>query len=140
MFLLGQKGKMGTIARCSTEKGLTTTVFKPFNKKEKEAWLETCSERGFIRLYDPYACLKRSVVVPCTLQTSAAEIAGKLGLLPTDLHMQMGGDELLRLGQDEKPLKIQNEYLKVMGIADLRKQQELGDVLSLGYLIRFFAG
>ncbi len=114
--------------------------FKPFNEKEKNQWIGGHSDRGFIRLFDPNSNLKCSLVIPCSVRTTCKEICLKLGLKTTCLYLQYNGDVLKRLESAEKPLALQSEYLERIGLADSQRQAEMGDRLSLGFLVRFFAG
>ncbi|XP_036376831.1 PH domain leucine-rich repeat-containing protein phosphatase 1-like [Megalops cyprinoides] len=56
------------------------------------------------------------------------------------LYVQMHGEAARRLGHDEKPLKIQNDYLYKLGFKDPWRVQDEGMDTEIGCLIRFFAG
>uniref|UniRef100_A0A5S6QLY9 PPM-type phosphatase domain-containing protein n=1 Tax=Trichuris muris TaxID=70415 RepID=A0A5S6QLY9_TRIMR len=113
---------------------------KPFTETEKARWISQAVDHGFVRLYDPEAFLASSLVVPCTLDTTCTQVASKLGINPSDFHVQFNSHTLRRLLADDRPLAIQNKFLTSIGITNVRRQQFEGDKIDLGYLIRFYAG
>ncbi|XP_051557049.1 PH domain leucine-rich repeat-containing protein phosphatase 1-like [Myxocyprinus asiaticus] len=56
------------------------------------------------------------------------------------LYVQMHGEAARRLGPDEKPLQIQNDFLFKLGFKDPWRVQEEGMDTELGSLLRFYAG
>ncbi|KAJ8276844.1 hypothetical protein GJAV_G00068540 [Gymnothorax javanicus] len=56
------------------------------------------------------------------------------------LYVQMHGEAARRLGESEKPLQIQNDYLYRLGFKDPWRVQDEGMDAEIGCLIRFFAG
>ncbi|KAL4630989.1 PH domain leucine-rich repeat-containing protein phosphatase 1-like [Arapaima gigas] len=61
------------------------------------------------------------------------------GSSPT-LYVQLHGEAARRLEPDEKPLRIQNEYLRGLGFREPRRVQDEGLDAEIGCLIRFYAG
>ncbi|XP_041103927.1 PH domain leucine-rich repeat protein phosphatase 1-like [Polyodon spathula] len=59
--------------------------------------------------------------------------------IPT-LYVQLHGEAVRRLDPDEKPLKIQNDYLFQLGFKDPWRVQEEGMDSEIGCLIRFYTG
>uniref|UniRef100_A0A8C8MP34 protein-serine/threonine phosphatase n=1 Tax=Oncorhynchus tshawytscha TaxID=74940 RepID=A0A8C8MP34_ONCTS len=56
------------------------------------------------------------------------------------LYVQLHGDAVRRLGQDERPLQIQNDFLFKLGFKDPWRVQEEGMNTEIGSLLRFYAG
>eukprot|EP00063_Salmo_salar_P071671 XP_014046506.1 PREDICTED: PH domain leucine-rich repeat-containing protein phosphatase 1-like [Salmo salar] len=56
------------------------------------------------------------------------------------LYVQLHGEAARRLGQDERPLQIQNDFLFKLGFKDPWRVQEEGMNTELGSLLRFYAG
>ncbi|XP_055722648.1 PH domain leucine-rich repeat-containing protein phosphatase 1-like [Salvelinus fontinalis] len=56
------------------------------------------------------------------------------------LYVQLHGDAVRRLGQDERPLQIQNDFLFKLGFKDPWRVQEEGTNTEIGSLLRFYAG
>uniref|UniRef100_A0A8C7S3Q9 PH domain leucine-rich repeat-containing protein phosphatase 2 n=1 Tax=Oncorhynchus mykiss TaxID=8022 RepID=A0A8C7S3Q9_ONCMY len=56
------------------------------------------------------------------------------------LYVQLHGEAVRRLGQDERPLQIQNDFLFKLGFKDPWRVQEEGMNTELGSLLRFYAG
>uniref|UniRef100_A0A674F410 protein-serine/threonine phosphatase n=1 Tax=Salmo trutta TaxID=8032 RepID=A0A674F410_SALTR len=56
------------------------------------------------------------------------------------LYVQLHGDAARRLGQDERPLQIQNDFLFKLGFKDPWRVQEEGMNTEIGSLLRFYAG
>lgn len=56
------------------------------------------------------------------------------------LYIQLHGGAVRRLGDDEKPLQILNEYLTNLGFEDAWRVQEEGMNPEIGCLIRFYFG
>ncbi|KAL6104630.1 phlpp1 [Pungitius sinensis] len=61
------------------------------------------------------------------------------GSSPT-LYVQMHGEAVRRLGPDERPLQIQNDFLFKLGFKDPWRVQEEGLNTEIGSLLRFYAG
>ncbi|XP_061096047.1 PH domain leucine-rich repeat protein phosphatase 1-like [Conger conger] len=79
------------------------------------------------------AAVKHDPAYPGPLQTDRGDFT------PT-LYVQMHGEAARRLGQDETPLQIQNDYLYKLGFKDPWRVQDEGMDTEIGCLIRFFAG
>uniref|UniRef100_A0A672NLH0 PH domain and leucine rich repeat protein phosphatase 1 n=1 Tax=Sinocyclocheilus grahami TaxID=75366 RepID=A0A672NLH0_SINGR len=60
-------------------------------------------------------------------------------ILPA-LYVQLHGEAARRLGPDERPLQIQNDFLFKLGFKDPWRVQEEGMNTELGSLLRFYAG
>lgn len=56
------------------------------------------------------------------------------------LYVQLHGEITRRLEPQEKPLKVQNDYLFKLGFKDLWRIQEEGMDSEIGCLVRFYAG
>ncbi|XP_030629329.1 PH domain leucine-rich repeat protein phosphatase 1 [Chanos chanos] len=56
------------------------------------------------------------------------------------LYVQLHGEAARRLGPDERPLQIQNDFLFKLGFKDPWRVQEEGMNPELGSLLRFYAG
>ncbi|XP_016103380.1 PH domain leucine-rich repeat protein phosphatase 1-like [Sinocyclocheilus grahami] len=56
------------------------------------------------------------------------------------LYVQLHGEAARRLGPDERPLQIQNDFLFKLGFKDPWRVQEEGMNTELGSLLRFYAG
>lgn len=56
------------------------------------------------------------------------------------LYVQLHGEAARRLGRDERPLQIQNDFLFKLGFKDPWRVQEEGMNTELGSLLRFYAG
>lgn len=64
-----------------------------------------------------------------------------INITPTPaLFVQLHGGAVRRLGDDERPLQILNEYLNTMGYEDAWRVQEEGMNPEIGCLIRFYFG
>lgn len=97
----------------------------------------------------PPKCSSSSLTRPLTSQTSAqadldipAESRGwpePVGSTP-GLFVQLHGGAVRRLGDDEKPLQMLNEYLTNLGFEDPWRVQEEGMNPDIGCLIRFYFG
>lgn len=56
------------------------------------------------------------------------------------LYVQLHGEAVRRLGPDERPLQIQNDFLFKLGFKDPWRVQEEGLNTEIGSLLRFYAG
>lgn len=56
------------------------------------------------------------------------------------LYVQLHGEAARRLGPDERPLQLQNDFLFKLGFKDPLRIQEEGMNTELGSLLRFYAG
>uniref|UniRef100_A0A3B3RI83 PHLPP-like RA domain-containing protein n=1 Tax=Paramormyrops kingsleyae TaxID=1676925 RepID=A0A3B3RI83_9TELE len=103
-------------------------------------WVRSDLRRGCVHVHDrrSASCLRP---VLCTLDTTAGEIAHRLSHDPTPtLYVQLHGETARRLELDEKPLRIQKDYLFKLGFKDPWRVQEEGMDSEIGSLIRFYAG
>ncbi|KAK6302733.1 hypothetical protein J4Q44_G00270880 [Coregonus suidteri] len=62
------------------------------------------------------------------------------GNINPTLYIQLHGEAVRRLGQDERPLQIQNDFLFKLGFKDPWRVQEEGMNTEIGSLLRFYAG
>ncbi|KAF4088828.1 hypothetical protein AMELA_G00059180 [Ameiurus melas] len=65
--------------------------------------------------------------------------ASELDMSPA-LYVQLHGEAARRLGPDERPLQLQNDFLFKLGFKDPWRVQEEGMNTELGSLLRFYAG
>ncbi|XP_051553414.1 PH domain leucine-rich repeat-containing protein phosphatase 1-like [Myxocyprinus asiaticus] len=56
------------------------------------------------------------------------------------LYVQLHGETARRMGPDERPLQVQNDFLFKLGFKDPWRVQEEGMNTELGSLLRFYAG
>lgn len=56
------------------------------------------------------------------------------------IYVQLHGEAVRRLGHDERPLQIQNDFLFKLGFKDPWRVQEEGMNTEIGSLLRFYAG
>uniref|UniRef100_A0A8C7NHG4 protein-serine/threonine phosphatase n=1 Tax=Oncorhynchus mykiss TaxID=8022 RepID=A0A8C7NHG4_ONCMY len=99
-------------------------------------WVRVDLHRGSIHVHDKLTSPSYPRPVLCTIDTTA-EAAGDTS--PT-LYVQLHGDAVRRLGQDERPLQIQNDFLFKLGFKDPWRVQEEGMNTEIGSLLRFYAG
>uniref|UniRef100_A0A8C1UXW1 protein-serine/threonine phosphatase n=1 Tax=Cyprinus carpio TaxID=7962 RepID=A0A8C1UXW1_CYPCA len=77
---------------------------------------------------------------------SSPDTGGDEAVTPSDsdsspaLYVQLHGEAARRLGPDERPLQIQNDFLFKLGFKDPWRVQEEGMNTELGSLLRFYAG
>ncbi|CAH1779251.1 unnamed protein product [Owenia fusiformis] len=107
---------------------------------DKRQWLESDPENGFVRIYAADSDFRKSQLVPCNISTTAHKISLRLGIPPNSLHVQFNGDIIKRVSPHQCPLVMQNEYLEGLGYTSLRRIQDEGASMELGYLIRFYTG
>uniref|UniRef100_G3NLY2 PPM-type phosphatase domain-containing protein n=1 Tax=Gasterosteus aculeatus aculeatus TaxID=481459 RepID=G3NLY2_GASAC len=101
-----------------------------------KTWVRSDSRRGCIHVHD-WLTPSYPRPVLCTVDTTAAEVAGS----PTPaLFVQLHGGVVRRLGDDERPLQIFNEYLTDLGFEDPWRVQGEGMNPEVGCLIRFYFG
>uniref|UniRef100_A0A3Q3X046 protein-serine/threonine phosphatase n=1 Tax=Mola mola TaxID=94237 RepID=A0A3Q3X046_MOLML len=95
-------------------------------------WVRADFHRGSIHVHDRLTTSYPRPVL-CTMDTTAGEVA------PT-LYVQLHGEAVRRLGPDERPLQIQNDFLFKLGFKDPWRVQEEGLNTEIGSLLRFYAG
>uniref|UniRef100_A0A8C7S138 PH domain leucine-rich repeat-containing protein phosphatase 2 n=1 Tax=Oncorhynchus mykiss TaxID=8022 RepID=A0A8C7S138_ONCMY len=101
-------------------------------------WVRGDLHRGSIHVHDKLTSPSYPRPVVCTMDTTAGEMALR-DTSPT-LYVQLHGEAVRRLGQDERPLQIQNDFLFKLGFKDPWRVQEEGMNTELGSLLRFYAG
>uniref|UniRef100_A0A673YFE1 Leucine-rich repeat protein SHOC-2 n=1 Tax=Salmo trutta TaxID=8032 RepID=A0A673YFE1_SALTR len=111
-----------------------------------KAWVRADLQQGCIHVHDRLTPSYPRAVL-CTVDTTAGEIAARLGVPGPEkvspapaLFAQLHGGAMRRLEDDEKPLQMQNEYLSNLGYGDPWRVQEEGMDPEIGCLIRFYAG
>uniref|UniRef100_A0A8C8A2E0 PH domain and leucine rich repeat protein phosphatase 1 n=1 Tax=Oryzias sinensis TaxID=183150 RepID=A0A8C8A2E0_9TELE len=100
-----------------------------------KSWVRSDLRRGCIHVHD-WLMPSHPRPVLCTVDTTARDIAGRLDALFIQLH----GGAVRRLGDDERPLQILNDYLSNLGFEDGWRAQEEGMHAEIGCLIRFYFG
>lgn len=98
-------------------------------------WLEGSPEHGVVQVYtlgSTYCDL-----VKCTVHTLAETVMAKC--LSHELHVQYGG-RVRKLDVEDRPLHIQNEFLRSIGYEEHRRVQLEGISPELGPLFKFVTG
>uniref|UniRef100_A0A8C7HZL7 protein-serine/threonine phosphatase n=1 Tax=Oncorhynchus kisutch TaxID=8019 RepID=A0A8C7HZL7_ONCKI len=103
-------------------------------------WVRGDLHRGSIHVHDKLTSPSYPRPVVCTMDTTAGEMADAAGDTSPTLYVQLHGEAVRRLGQDERPLQIQNDFLFKLGFKDPWRVQEEGMNTELGSLLRFYAG
>uniref|UniRef100_A0A6Q2YR27 protein-serine/threonine phosphatase n=1 Tax=Esox lucius TaxID=8010 RepID=A0A6Q2YR27_ESOLU len=101
-------------------------------------WVRGDLHRGSIHVHDKLTSPSYPRPVLCTMDTTAGEIA--LHDTNPTLYVQFHGEAVRRLGQDERPLQIQHDFLFKLGFKDPWRVQEEGMNTEIGSLLRFYAG
>lgn len=135
----------------------TTTTDSPVSSNQVTR-LDNDTETGAVDdpdtpklIKSPSKCPSSSQTRPLTSQASAQpdlEIpeGSKAWLEPINtsptpaLFVQLHGGAVRRLGDDERPLQILNEYLTNLGFEDAWRVQEEGMNSEIGCLLRFYFG
>uniref|UniRef100_A0A4W5KIZ7 protein-serine/threonine phosphatase n=1 Tax=Hucho hucho TaxID=62062 RepID=A0A4W5KIZ7_9TELE len=103
-------------------------------------WVRVDLHRGSIHVHDKLTSPSYPRPVLCTIDTTADEDRDAAGDTSPTLYVQLHGDAVRRLGQDERPLQIQNDFLFKLGFKDPWRVQEEGMNTEIGSLLRFYAG
>uniref|UniRef100_A0A674F3V6 protein-serine/threonine phosphatase n=1 Tax=Salmo trutta TaxID=8032 RepID=A0A674F3V6_SALTR len=103
-------------------------------------WVRGDLHRGSIHVHDKLTSPSYPRPVLCTIDTTADEDRDAAGDTSPTLYVQLHGDAARRLGQDERPLQIQNDFLFKLGFKDPWRVQEEGMNTEIGSLLRFYAG
>ncbi|KAF4116998.1 PH domain leucine-rich repeat-containing protein phosphatase 1 [Onychostoma macrolepis] len=89
---------------------------------------------------DTYGSSSDELELDCPVTDGAeASPAGDWDSGPA-LYVQLHGEAARRLGPEERPLQIQNDFLFKLGFKDPWRVQEEGMNTELGSLLRFYAG
>lgn len=110
-------------AQESSEEGLST-------------WMGQNPRRGVIRVYQPGSSY--SDVVQCTTETEGDEVMGRC--LASELYIHYGTSLIRQVHVWDKPLQMQNEFLKSLGFSNMRRIQKEGMKKDLAPLFKFVAG
>uniref|UniRef100_A0A671KP71 PHLPP-like RA domain-containing protein n=1 Tax=Sinocyclocheilus anshuiensis TaxID=1608454 RepID=A0A671KP71_9TELE len=96
-------------------------------------WVRQDLRRGSVHVHDRLLVRSQPAQpVLCTVETETPAA----GSSPDELH----GEAARRLGPNERPLQIQNDFLFKLGFKDPWRVQEEGMNTELGSLLRFYAG
>ena len=106
------------------------------NEDELLSWIKQDPTRGVLRVYRPEGTF--SDLVRCTQKTPTDTIMSKC--LTKQLYAIYGGHFVKKLTAADFPLKIQSEYLRMVGFTDEQRIQEEGRHPELAQLIKFVTG
>jgi len=99
-------------------------------------WIRQDPTRGVLRVHRPEGTF--SDMVRCTLQTPADTIMSKC--LTKELYVVFSGHFVKKLSSADFPLRIQSDYLRMVGFRDEQRIQEEGRHQELAHLIKFVTG
>ena len=100
------------------------------------SWIKQDPTRGVLRVHRPEGTF--SDLVRCTLLTPADTIMSKC--LTKELYVVYAGHFVKKLTAADFPLRMQSEYLRMVGFSDDRRIQEEGHHPELAQLIKFITG
>ena len=106
------------------------------NEDELLSWIRQDPTRGVLLVHRPEGTF--SDLVRCTQKTPADTIMSKC--LTKQLYVVYGGHFVKKLSAADFPLKIQSEYLRMLGFSDEQRIQEEGRHPELAQLIKFVTG
>ena len=106
------------------------------NDDELLSWIKQDPTRGVLRVHRPEGTF--SDLVRCTVQTPADTIMSKC--LTKELYVVYAGHFVKKLNVADCPLRIQSEYLRMVGYSDEGRIQEEGRHPELAQLIKFVTG
>lgn len=106
------------------------------NEESLSSWMGQDPRRGVIRVYQPDSSY--SEVVQCTLDTEGDEVMGRC--LVAELYIHYGTGLVRQVHVWDKPLQMQNEFLKSLGFSNMRRIQKEGMRKDLAPLFKFVAG
>ena len=98
-------------------------------------WLEASPDNGVVQVYTPGSTY--CDLVKCSLNTPADTIMSKC--LSRQLYVQYGG-RVRKLDTEDRPLHIQNEFLRSNGYEEHKRVQLEGISPELGPLFKFATG
>ena len=98
-------------------------------------WLSGSIENGVVQVYTPGSTY--CDLVKCTICTTAETIMAKC--FSKELYVHYGG-RMRKLNPEDRPLYIQNEFLRLVGYDDHKRLQLEGISPELGPLFKFVAG
>lgn len=98
-------------------------------------WLEGSPENGVVQVYTPGSTY--CDLVKCSVHTHADTIMAKC--LSRELYVRYGG-RVRRLDMEDRPLHIQNEFLRSIGYEEHKRVQLEGISPELGPLFKFVTG
>lgn len=106
------------------------------SEESLSTWMGQDPRRGVIRVYQPGSSY--SDVVRCTVDTEGDEVMGRC--LVTELYLHYGTGLIRQVNVWDKPLLMQNEFLKSLGFSNIRRIQKEGMKTDLAPLFKFVAG
>ncbi|KAL5466748.1 hypothetical protein EMCRGX_G030897 [Ephydatia muelleri] len=106
------------------------------DEESLSSWMGQDPRRGVIRVYQPDSSY--SDVVRCTLDTEGDEVMGRC--LVAELYIHYGTGLVRQVHVWDKPLAMQNEFLKSLGFSNMRRIQKEGMRKDLAPLFKFVAG
>lgn len=106
------------------------------SEDELLSWIRQDPTRGVLRVHRPEGTF--SDLVRCTLQTPADTIMSKC--LTKELYVVYGGHFVRKLASADFPLRMQSDYLRMVGFSDEQRIQEEGHHPELAQLIKFVTG
>ena len=106
------------------------------NDDELLSWLGQDPTRGVLRVHRPEGSF--SDLVRCTQQTPADTIMSKC--LTKELYVIYAGHFVKKLTSADFPLRMQTDYLRMVGFSDTQRIQEEGRHPELAPLIKFVTG
>ena len=98
-------------------------------------WLEGSLVNGVVQVYTPGSTY--CDLVKCTVNTLAETVMAKC--LSRELYVQYGG-RVRKLDTEDRPLHIQNEFLRSIGFEEHWRVQMEGISPELGPLFKFVTG
>lgn len=101
--------------------------------EELLSWIRQDPTRGVLRVHRPEGSF--SDLVRCTQKTPADTIMSKC--LSKELYVVYASHFVKKLTSADFPLKMQSEYLRMVGFSDEKRIQEEGRHPELAHLIKF---
>ena len=105
-----------------------------------QAWLAANRSNGFIAVHRPDLGNSLPTVIPCHLKTTVSDICLQVCIANNAMHVVFGGCWSRRLGFQECPLALQNDYLAGLGHTAIADIQEEGTNQHLKHLLKFYSG
>lgn len=106
------------------------------DEKDLQTWIKEDPNRGAIRVYQPGSTY--SELTRCDAETYAEVIMSKC--VTSDLYVYYAGQSSEPLGYDDRPLAIQNRFLRSLGYEEPERIQFEGTREDLVYMFKFVAG
>lgn len=106
------------------------------NDDELLSWIRQDPTRGVLRVHRPEGTF--SDLVRCTLKTPADTIM--LKCLTKELYVVYAGHFVKKLTPADSPLRMQSDYLRMIGFSNEQRIQEEGRHPELAQLVKFVTG